>query len=78
MVNQIYNDLHHHVLFLRPALSYHQGKGYEGVVSQSLAAVRMVEDAVVVEKPQEERGGEVIIGTGCLIQRIICPLPEIP
>ena len=61
MVDQIYNDLHHHVLFLRPALSYHQGKGYEGVVSQSLAAVRTVENAVVVKEPEKERCGNALV-----------------
>ena len=61
MVNQIHHNFHHYVLLLCPALSNHQGQGNEGVVGQTLAAVRAVEDAIVVEKPQEERGGNTLV-----------------
>ena len=61
MVNQIHHNFHHYVLLLCPALSNHQGQGNEGVVGQTLAAVGAVEDAVVVEEPQEERGGNTLV-----------------
>lgn len=39
LVDQIYDDLHHHVLLLRAAFGYHKREGHQGVVSYALRAV---------------------------------------
>lgn len=67
LVNQIHHDLHHHVLFLRLALGNHQSQGDERVVCQAFRAVFAIEDAVVVEKPQEQRGGNALVAVESLI-----------
>ena len=61
LIDQVHHHLHHDILLLCLALGNHQGKCYERVVCQSLGAVFTVEDAVVVEEPQEERGGNALV-----------------
>lgn len=50
-VNQIYNDLHHHILLLGSTLGYHQRERHKCVVGNALVSVLGVEHAVVVEEP---------------------------
>ena len=61
LVYQIHHHLDHHVLLLWAALGYHQGEGHEGAVSNALGAVLAVEDAIVVEEPEEQRGGDTLV-----------------
>ena len=61
LIDQIHHHLHHHVLLLRFALGNHQREGHEGVVSDALAAVFVIEDAVVVEEPKEQCGGDAFV-----------------
>ena len=60
-VYQIDNNLHHHVFFFRPALGNHQREGNEGTVSDALAAVRMIENVIIVKEPEEQRGGNAFV-----------------
>lgn len=39
---------HHDILFLRPALSYHEREGNEGAVGDALGTILTVENAVIV------------------------------
>ena len=50
-VNQIYNDLHHHILLLGSTLGYHQRERHKCVVGNALVSVLGVKHAVVVEEP---------------------------
>ena len=68
MVNQVYHDFHHHVLLLSAAFSYHQRQGHEGIICQTLAAVGSIENAIVVEEPEEERGGNALVGFAFLLR----------
>ena len=61
LIDQIHHHLHHHIFFFRLALGNHQRQGDQGVVGNTFAAVLAVEDAVVVEEPQEQRGGNALI-----------------
>jgi len=75
LVDQIHHHLHHHVLLLRFALGNHQREGHEGVVSDALAAVFVIEDAVVVEEPEEQRGGDAFVSVAeRVVLCIICIL----
>lgn len=54
LINKIHHNFRHHVLFLRAALGYHQCQGHQRVVIQKARAVGTVEDAVVLQEPQEQ------------------------
>lgn len=55
------HHLHHHIFFLGLALGDHQGQCDQGVVGYALAAILAVEDAVVVEEPQEQCGRNAFV-----------------
>ena len=61
LINQIYNHFHHDIFFLGAALGNHQGEGNEGVVGNTLWTIGTIENAVAVEEPQEERGGNAFV-----------------
>ena len=61
LVNQVHNHFHHHVLLLSFALCNHQSKGDECVVGYALRTVFIVKNSVVVEKPQEQSGGNAFV-----------------
>ena len=61
LVDQINHDFYHHILLLRLALSNHQRQGHEGVVSQSFRTVLTIQDAVVVQEPEEQRGSNTLV-----------------
>jgi len=46
-VDQVHDNFHHDILFLRPALGYHDREGNEGAVGDALGAVLTVENAVM-------------------------------
>ena len=48
LVNQVYNDFHHHVFLFCLALCNHQSKSNEGVICQTLGAVFAIENAVII------------------------------
>lgn len=54
LIDEVDNDFYHCILFFCVAFGYHKCKSYEGIVSDTLGAVFIVEDAVTVEKPQEQ------------------------
>lgn len=60
-VYQINHNLHHNVLLLGAALSYHQREGYEGIVGYALVSVLGVKHAVVVEEPEEEHRSNALV-----------------
>ena len=53
LINQIHHHFHHHVLLLCLTLCNHQGQCNKRVVSQTLCAVRTIQDAVVIQEPQK-------------------------
>ena len=61
LINQVHHDLDHYVFFFRLALGNHQGQGDEGVVGEAFGAVFAIEDAVVVEEPEEQGGGDAFV-----------------
>ena len=61
LVDEVDDDFNHCVLFLSAAFCYHKGKGDEGVVGNALCAVFVVENAIAVEEPQEQCGGNAFV-----------------
>ena len=61
LVDEVDNDFNHCVLFLGTAFGYHQGEGDEGVVGDAFGAILIVENAVAVEEPQEQCGGNAFV-----------------
>ena len=61
LVDQIHHHLDHHILFLRIAFRNHQGESHQSVVGDALGAVFVIEDAVIVEEPEEQRGGDTFV-----------------
>ena len=61
LVDQVHHHFHHHIFFLRLALRNHQREGNEGIVGNALAPVFTVKNAVVVHKPQKQRGGNTLV-----------------
>ena len=61
LIYQIHHHFYHHILFLGAALGNHQREGHEGVVRQALGAIGTVEDAVVVQEPKEQGGGNALV-----------------
>ena len=53
-VDQIHHHLRHHILLLGAALGDHQRQGDQCVVVQKARAVGTIEDAVVLQEPQEQ------------------------
>ena len=61
LVNQVYHHFYHHILLLCFALSNHQGKSYEGIISQSFRAILTIKNTIVIQEPQEQRGSYALI-----------------
>ena len=61
LVDKVDDDFDHGVLFLGSAFGDHQGEGDEGVVGNALGAVLIIKDAITVEKPQEQCGGNAFV-----------------
>lgn len=61
LVYEVDNDFDHCVFFFGAAFGDHQSEGYEGVVSDALGAVFIVKDAITVEEPQEQCGGNAFV-----------------
>lgn len=61
LVDKVDDDFDHCVLFFGAAFGNHEGEGYEGVVGDALGAVFIVKDAVAVEEPQEQCGGNAFV-----------------
>lgn len=59
--NEVHHHLHHRVLLLRAALGDEKRKGNKGGVGYALGVVGMVEDAVLVHEPEEERGCDALV-----------------
>ena len=53
LVDKVDDDFYHRILFLGAAFGDHEGEGYEGVVSDALGTVLIIQDAVAIEEPQE-------------------------
>ena len=68
LIDQVHHDFHHHVFLFSLALSYHQSQSNEGVVSYTLGAVFTIEDVVIVEEPEEEGGGNALVGFAFLLR----------
>ena len=47
-------DAHQHILFLRTALSNHQGHGYQCRIGYKTPTVRIVEGAILFKEPEEQ------------------------
>ena len=60
-VDEVDHNFDHHVFLFGAALGNHQGQSNEGVVGNTFGAVGVVEDAVIVEKPQEQRGSNALV-----------------
>ena len=50
LINQIHHHLHHHILFLRAALGYHQRECHQGIVGNTLPAVLSIQNTVSLHK----------------------------
>ena len=61
LIYQIHHHLRHHILLLRAALGDHQRQGDQCVVVQKARAVGTVEDAVVLQKPQEQKRRDAFV-----------------
>ncbi len=61
LINQVYDNLLHRIFLFRPALGDHQGQGNQGIVGNTLRPVLIVKNAVAVEKPQEQSGGNTFV-----------------
>lgn len=64
LIDEIDHHLRHYVFLLRTALCNHQRKSHEGVVCYALGTVFTIEYAVVVHKPEEERGSDALVAVG--------------
>lgn len=61
LVDKVYNHFQHGVLLLSTAFRYHQGERHQGIVCDALGAVFIVKDAIAIEKPQKQRGGDTFV-----------------
>ena len=61
LIYQIHYHLRHHILLLGAALGDHQRQGDQCVVVQKARAVGTVEDAVVLQKPQEQKRRDAFV-----------------
>ena len=60
-IDKIHNHFHHCIFLIRLAFRYHQCESHKGVVGYPLGAVRVVEDAIVVHKPKEQRRSDTLV-----------------
>ena len=63
-IDQVDYDLDDDVFFLRSALGNQQGQRDQSIISQTLAAIRTIEDAVGGKKIDKNRGGDPLIAIG--------------
>ena len=61
LIDQIHHHLRHHVLLLGAALCDHQRQGHQRVVIQETRAVGTVEDAVVLQEPEEQERRDAFV-----------------
>lgn len=52
-IDQVDDNLDHHIHLICLAFGNHQGESYQGIVSYSFMAVRTIQDAVVLHEPEE-------------------------
>ena len=50
LIYQIHHHLHHHILFLRAALGYHQRKCHQGIIGNTLPTVFTRQNTVSLHK----------------------------
>ena len=60
-VDEVDDYFYHGVLFFGAAFGYHQSESDEGIVGDAFGAVFIVKDAVAIEKPKEECGGNAFV-----------------
>ena len=66
---QMHYYAHQHILFLRTALSNHQGHGHQCRIGYQAPAVRIVEGAISFKEPEEQGSCDTLVPvdkTGCL------------
>ena len=61
LIYQIHHHLRHHVLLLGAAFGDHQRQGHQRVVVQEARAVGAVEDAVVLQEPEEQERRDAFV-----------------
>lgn len=61
LVDEVDDDFDHCVLFLGAAFGDHKGEGNKGVVGDALGAVLIIKDAVAIEEPEEQCGGNAFV-----------------
>ena len=61
LVDKIDHDLHHHVLLLGLTISYNQRESDKSFICKAFRTVRTIEDAVIIEEPQEERSSNTLV-----------------
>jgi len=61
LIDEVDDDFDHCVLFFGTAFGNHQGEGDEGVVGDPLGAIHIIKDAIAVEEPQEQCGGNAFV-----------------
>ena len=61
LINKIDDDFDHCVFFFGAAFGDHEGEGNEGVVGDALGSVLIIKDAVAIEEPQEQCGGNAFV-----------------
>ena len=61
LIDQINHYFYHHILFFCFTLSNHQCEGDEGVISQALRSIRAIENAIIIEEPQEQCGSNALV-----------------
>lgn len=61
MPYQVDNDFHHRVLLFRPALCYKKRDGNECGIVNALVVHVVIENAVLVHEPKEQRSGDTFV-----------------
>lgn len=61
LIDQVDDDFNHRVLFFGAAFGNHESERDKGVIGDTLGAVLIIKDAIAVEKPQEQCGGNAFV-----------------
>ncbi len=61
LVDKVHHYLYHDIFLLRPALGNHERERNERIVGNALGTVFMIEDAIIVHKPEEKRSGNALV-----------------
>ena len=64
LVDQVYYQRHHGILVFWLALGNKQRESHQGIVSKPAGPIGLVEAAVLIKKPHEQKGRDTLVSVG--------------